>query len=375
MKILLAGGGTGGHFFPIIAVAEALYDLSEEEQLLKPEIIFMSDVNFDPDMLERQGIAFKKIHAGKIRRYFSLLNVTDIFKTFLGILKNIWVMYHEMPDVVFAKGGYASFPPLFAARIFRIPVIIHESDGIPGKVNAWASKFAKKIAISFPETAKYFPQEKVALTGIPVRKQLLGSNINEAKQIFHLENNLPTILVLGGSQGAQIINDIMISSADELTAFCQIIHQCGEKNEKEVKGTIDIALEGSIFKERYHVYGFMNTITLKNAFTAADVVVSRAGGSGIFEIAARELPSILIPLENSAQDHQKVNAYSYARTGAAMVVEQSNLSEHILVSEIKRLLDDKIKLAQMKSAAKNFGKPDSARRIAQAIIDLALEHA
>jgi len=374
MKIVLTGGGTGGHFYPIIAVAEALHELSEEERLLTPDIMLMSDAKYDSKMLAASGVGFKKIQAGKIRRYFSILNITDTFKTLLGIIKAIWVVYKNMPDVIMGKGGYASFPPLLAARIFGIPVIIHESDSIPGKVSLWASKFAKRVAISFPETAKFFPKSKTALTGTPVRKGILGFTPEEGREVFNLEKTIPTILILGGSQGAQKINDIVLDIVPELVKSFQIIHQCGVKNEPETKGRADVVLVNSVFKNRYQVYGSLDDSMLRNASSVADIIISRGGGSAIYEIALWGIPSIIIPIYKSAQDHQRENAYSYARSGAAEVIEEINLTPNILLSEVMRIATDEKTRESMSRSAQKFAKPEAARKIAQEIINLVLKH-
>jgi UDP-N-acetylglucosamine--N-acetylmuramyl-(pentapeptide) pyrophosphoryl-undecaprenol N-acetylglucosamine transferase len=375
MKILFTGGGTGGHFYPIVAIIEALQALIEEERLVGVEFIFMSDSPYDNDLLIKQDVRFKQVSAGKMRRYFSLLNITDFFKTLGGLWNAFWFMYREFPDIVFGKGGYASFPALFASRILRIPVMIHESDAVPGRVNRWAAKFAKRIAISFPESAKYFPAKKTAFTGNPVRREILGSTFEEAKEVFQLEPGLPTLLVLGGSQGSKNINDTVLDAAGEIIKFAQVIHQCGKNNIKEVRGRLSIVLEKSPFLSRYHVYGYLNDTALRNASSAADIIVSRAGASSIFEIAAWNVPSILIPLVNSAQDHQRENAYSYARSGAGEVIEEPNLTSHLLISEIHQLLNDKKRLETMREAAKNFAQPKAARKIARELLNLSLEHA
>lgn len=375
MKILLTGGGTGGHFYPLIAVTEAIYDLAEEERLLTPELLLMAESKYNSDMVDKWGLKFRKIYAGKLRRYFSPLNITDVFKTGAGIIKAIIQVYSDMPDVVFGKGGYVSFPALLAAKLFGIPVIIHESDSVPGKVNAWAGKFAKRIAVSFPEAAKYFPEEKTALTGMPVRKSLqVGSAPPGAEEIYKLEANVPVILVLGGSQGSEKINDVLLDIAEELVKVAQVVHQCGPKNEKEVSGRLKIVLEKSSFQNRYRVYPFLNDEALRFFSAAANLVISRAGSSAIFEIATWGKASIVVPLSNSAQNHQRGNAYSYARSGAATVIEENNLSSHVLLSEIQRILIDKKTSESMGQAAKKFSRPEAARKIAQEIIDLALEH-
>jgi UDP-N-acetylglucosamine--N-acetylmuramyl-(pentapeptide) pyrophosphoryl-undecaprenol N-acetylglucosamine transferase len=375
MKILFAGGGTGGHFYPIIAVADALNLIADQEKIAKIDLVMMSESPYDRSILSQRGIRFKKTSSGKLRRYFSLLNITDGFKTIYGIIKALWSIYLDFPDVIFSKGGYSSFPVVFAARFLGIPLVIHESDIVPGKVNLWASKFAQKIAVSFPETIKYFPSEKTALTGNPARKQFFLPAKVGAKEFLNLEDGVPIIFVIGGSQGAKIINDNILDIVPELVKKYQIIHQCGKNNLKEAEGRVSLQFENSQYKTRYHLFPYLDLSAIRMAFGAADLVISRAGSGSIFEIAASGLPSILIPLDNSAQDHQRKNAYSYATTGAADVIEQRNLSPHLLQSEIDRLLNDKKILEKMAAAAKKFAKPDAAEKIAREIIALALEHA
>ncbi|MEK7599000.1 MAG: undecaprenyldiphospho-muramoylpentapeptide beta-N-acetylglucosaminyltransferase [Patescibacteria group bacterium] len=374
MKILLAGGGTGGHFYPIVAVVRALKKIAEEEAFINMELTYFSDQPFDANMLREEGVRFVSVSAGKMRRYFSFLNFIDFFKTILGIFQAIIAIYADMPDVVFAKGAYASFPALLAARLFRIPVIIHESDIAPGFVNSWAAKFAKRIAISFPESIKYFPESKTALVGNPVRSRILGGNLNEAREIFGIDS-APVILALGGSQGAQKINNVILDILPDMLSEAVIIHQCGPKNLDSVSKQSLVILEKNEFKDRYRLYGFINEDDLRSASCAASLIISRAGAGAIFEIAAWGKPSILIPIADSPQDHQRQNAYNYARTGAAAVIEENNLAPHILIAEIKKILSDKTRQISMNKAAAAFAKIDAAEKIARQIVDLALEHA
>src|SRR3972149_2024839 len=160
MKILLTGGGTGGHFYPLIAVAGALNAVADQEKIANLELVYMAEHPYDKNILLQNGIKFKKIYSGKIRRYFSFLNIIDAIKLIPGIVKSILGMYFDFPDVVFSKGGYESFPPVLAARILGIPIVIHESDAVPGKANAWAGKFAKRIAVSFAGSAEYCSKNK-----------------------------------------------------------------------------------------------------------------------------------------------------------------------------------------------------------------------
>lgn len=370
MRVILLGGGSGGHFYPLIAVAQALRDIADEERIVSLDLLLMGDAPFDPSVMRDEGIAFEPIPAGKLRRYFSLRNFSDSLKTVHGIFRALWRFTLKPPDVVFSKGGYDSFPVLVAARLYRIPVMIHESDAVPGIVNQWAARFARRIAVAFPEAVHFFPTEKVALTGNPIRHSVLGGSQDEAFDIFQLESGIPTVLVLGGSQGAERINDIVLAMLAELIEHVQIIHATGPAHIEIVKGEADVVLGEGVHKKRYHPFGGLSPSQLRNASFVADVIVSRAGAGAIFEIAAWGIPAILIPLSGAAQDHQRENAYNYARTGGAEVVEEENLTPHLLQAEILKIIQDPKKKNEMKRAARNFARIDAASKIANELIRL-----
>lgn len=373
MKILLTGGGSGGHFYPLIAVAEALNEIAKRENLVSAELFFMSDSPYDAESLIENNITFIPISTGKIRRYASVLNFFDLFKTGLGVIKALIKVFKLYPDVIFSKGAYASFPVLLAAKILKIPVIIHESDSVPGKTNLWAGKFAKKIAVSYPDCAKYFDAAKVAFTGNPLRKAILNLDKPRAHDYLNLEKNVPTLLIIGGSLGAKIINERIMDALPALVQNYQILHQTGKANVLEVSKTADIILANNPNKSRYRLFDYLNNLTLTMAAGASNLIITRAG-STIFEIAAWGVPSIVIPITESNGNHQRVNAYAYARSGAASVIEESNLTTNILLGEIDRLLRDQALLEKMSTAAKNFAEPEAANKIAQEIINIALSH-
>ena len=256
MKIVFTGGGTGGHFYPIIAVAEEINNIAKEQKLLTPQLYYIAPEKYDARALYENNITFKKSSAGKVRRYFSLWNFIDKFKTGIGVIKATIQLFTIYPDVVFSKGGYASFPTVFATKILRIPLIIHESDAVPGRVNLWAGKFAVKIAVSYPEAVSYFDKRKVAFTGNPVRSELFTLAKEGAHEYLKLEKNIPTILVLGGSQGAKKINDTLMEALPRLVDKYQIIHQTGKKNFEEIKSTTRIILEDTEYGHRYKVFDF-----------------------------------------------------------------------------------------------------------------------
>ena len=372
MRIVLLGGGSGGHFYPLIAVAHALRDIAEEERIVSLDLVLMGDKPFDIKELENENIQFDHVSTGKVRRYFSLRNFSDSLRTFRGIIQSLWKFTVHPPDVIFSKGGFDAFPALFAARIYRIPVMIHESDSIPGKVNSWSGKFARRIGISFPEAGKYFPSDKVALTGNPIRHAVLGGSRDEAFDMFGLESGVPIILILGGSQGSQKMNDTVVEMLPTLLEQAQVIHSIGGTDYESISGQAEVSLEENTHAKRYHPFPYMSAGQLRNASFVADCVTSRSGAGAIFEIAAWHAPAILIPLPNSAQDHARENAYDYARAGAAIVVEESNLTAHILEAEILKIVGDEKKKAEMKQAASAFARIDAARKIADELIRLGI---
>lgn len=374
MKIVFAGGASGGHFYPIIAVAEAIQDAVKRRKLIEPRMYFISTTPFDERELFEHGIEFKKIRAGKVRRYFSILNFFDAFKTAWGILDALRLLYSIYPDVVFCKGGYASFPTVYAARLLRIPVIVHDSDASPGRVNRWAGKFAKKIAVSYPEAAQYFPKEKVAFLGNPVRRDIRTPAYEGAREFLNLEVSTPVILILGGSQGAETINETILEALPRLVEKYEIVHQTGEISYKEVTGTANIILEGNPKQSRYKSFNYLNTVSMRMAAGAATLAVSRAGSGAIFELAAWGLPAILIPIPEDVSHDQRKNAFAYAREGGAVILEQNNLSPNVLASEIDRLIDHPELREKMREAAKRFAKHDAAEKIADALIEIVLEH-
>lgn len=375
MKIVFTGGGSGGHFYPIIAVAEAINEIVAQEKLLPPQLYYIGPEPYDERALFENGIEFRRSPAGKVRRYHSWKNFFDGIKTFFGAFRAIIQLYSIFPDVVFAKGGYASFPTVFAARILGIPVIVHESDATVGRANRFAAKFAKKIAVSYPRTVKEFPgKDNVALTGNPIRKSVATRQTSGASEYLNLEPDVPTILVLGGSQGAQIINETLLDALPALLERYQIIHQAGEANIAEVESLAEVALASNPNASRYHPFGTLNTLAMRMAAGAASLVVSRAGSGAIFEIAAWGLPSIIIPIPVDISHDQSRNAFAYAQTGAAVVIEQNNLSPHLLTSEINRLMEDKEEQERMKRAAAAFAKPEAARTVAEGVLATALAH-
>lgn len=371
MRIVCTGGGTGGHFFPILAVLRELKKIAEEDRILDIELFYFGPEWYAPDAMRQDEIVFSHISSGKIRNYFSFRNFVDLFKVAFGILEALVKMFRVMPDVVFAKGGYGSFPTLFVAWLYRIPVIIHESDAVPGRVNRWAGRWAKRIAISFPEASPYFPKERTAITGTPVRKRILGGNREQAREALGVFSNRPVILVMGGSQGSRTINRVVLQILKPLTDEFEIVHQAGPGEFEDVR------LEAStILKDAgggfYHPFPFLDEDKLKGAYALAELIVSRAGATSIFEFAALAKPSIVIPLKTAAEDHQKKNAVDYGGHGAAIVIGEENLTPSVLWNEIQKLMADPARRAAMAEAARSFARLDAAELLAREILALGV---
>ncbi|MFA6354889.1 MAG: UDP-N-acetylglucosamine--N-acetylmuramyl-(pentapeptide) pyrophosphoryl-undecaprenol N-acetylglucosamine transferase [Candidatus Paceibacterota bacterium] len=373
MKILLTGGGTGGHFYPLIAIAEKLIEIADKKKIIDLKLYYMSVSPYDKRMLFENSIIYVQIPCGKMRTYFSIKNFFDIFTTATGMFFGLISMFFIYPDVVISKGGYAAFPAVFAAKLLRIPVIVHESDSYPGRLNVWTAQFAQKVAISWPEAIEYLPKEKTALTGQPIRKNILYGSREGAHEFFKLNSGIPIILVLGGSLGAESINNIFIEILPELLTRYQIIHQTGINNIDDVSSRSKLVMENNKNISHYVAIPTLNNLATRMAAGIADVIVSRAG-SQIFEIASWGIPSIIIPRNNSNGDHQRKNAYNYARTGACEVIDETNLTPHVLISEIDKLMTNKEKRDSMKKNALSFASPDAAEKIANEAIMIAESH-
>jgi len=370
-KILFTGGGTGGHIFPIIAVAE---EMKKRELDLDFSYIGPSDFTSETFFKEKK-IKTYYVSCGKIRRYASFssffANLYDVLvKIPFGIFQAFWIMFFTAPDLVLSKGGFGSIPVVIAAWFLRIPVFMHESDIMPGLANKIGSRFSEKVFVSFPPSETgYFKKEKMIETGNPVRKGLAEGNRDEAKTLFNLSYEKPVILVMGGSQGSERINDVILDSLPDMLKDFEVIHQTGLNDFKRIKKESEALVETELLK-RYHPYFFLDERELGNAYAAADCVIGRAGSGTVFEIALVKKPSILVPLPESAQNHQVKNAYAYAKSGACLVLEEGNFTHHFFLEKLKILLKEDAE--SMMKAAELFSKPFAANVIARYLLDFLI---
>ncbi len=369
VKILFNGGGTAGHIFPIIAIVRELRKMGFDAQFFYAG----PKDDFGEMILGQESIKIKWILSGKIRRYFNrksiLENIVDVlFKIPLGFAQAFLHVFTLAPDLIFSKGGYGSLATVMAGQILEVPIILHESDAAPGLANRFMSKFTNQIFVAFPVAqTEYFSQEKMIAVGNPMRVELLNGDAEKAKKYFDLTGEKPVILVLGGSQGAQAVNDLLLAILPQLLFDFEVIHQTGSKNLEQLKAEAKVVIDEELAR-RYHPIGFLKEVELRDALKACDLVISRAGSGSIFEIAAIQKPSILIPLSSSAQDHQLKNAYAYAQNKAALVMEEANLTPRFFLEKIKYLFANPDELQKMSQRAKEFSRPDSAKIIAGYIL-------
>lgn len=366
MKILLTGGGTGGHLIPLLGVVSELRKICLEKGIEKPKFLLITPASDFNQSISEAGIQIKTIKAGKLRRYFSWENFKDILKIPVGIIQSLYYIYKFKPDIVFSKGGFASVPPVIASWVLKIPIITHESDIVPGLANRIIARFASKILISFSAAEKYFDKSKVILTGNPIRSDIEKGSRENALEFFKLSPDLPTVLIFGGSQGAQKINEMVLEILPNLIEKCQIIHQCGDKNYKEIKNKIsELNLK---YPERYRVYPFIKK-EMKDAFALADIVISRAGANSLAEIVALQKPNILIPLSTSANNHQPENAKFFAEKNASLIIDETVSNSQDLADAILKLLSDKNLQNKMKQKLSELAPSQNAsRKIAEEIL-------
>jgi len=363
-RVVLSGGVSGGHTFPLLAVARAL-----RKQLPGGvEFLFIgSRGRFESEAMKTENIKAEYVLTGKMRRYFSVLNYLDFFKVPLGVIQSLWKLFVFMPDAVFAKGGSASVPVVLAAYLYRIPIIIHDSDAVAGRANRFLSRFATRIAIAYPSARAFFPPEKTALTGNPVREEILAGSAEKGLATFGLVSDKPVLTILGGSQGAIALNEATLRILPELLSLgIQVIHQTGHENFETIQkiseeNNLHVSGSGYVFRD------FFSVEELADILALSTVVLSRAGAGTIAELAAAKKATILVPLASAANDEQRLNAYDIAKIGGAEVLEEQNLGEHILLDKITALMKDQELRSHLGERLSQFYHSDASDAIATGI--------
>jgi UDP-N-acetylglucosamine--N-acetylmuramyl-(pentapeptide) pyrophosphoryl-undecaprenol N-acetylglucosamine transferase len=318
------------------------------------ELGYVGSKGIEREIIGRTGVPFKTIASGKLRRYFSLENFLDIFRVCFGIIQCIGIFLLKRPDLVFSKGGFVSVPVVVAAKVLRVPVVIHESDLTPGLANRIASHFAKLILYTFPETGSHLSGNQSSYVGAVVRDDLFSGSREIGQKLcgFDPADLRQTIIVIGGSQGAQKINDAVDKALESLIGDFRVVHLAG-------KGKL-LARHSDL---SYAQFEFVAD-DLKHLFALSDFAICRAGANSIFELLALNKPMLLIPLEAGSRGDQVVNAESFQRNGWAHVLRERDLTATSLAAEVRKLANDQqiIRESQRKGLVK-----DSSERVIQAL--------
>ncbi|MFK5855890.1 MAG: undecaprenyldiphospho-muramoylpentapeptide beta-N-acetylglucosaminyltransferase [Bacteroidota bacterium] len=359
VHILISGGGTGGHIFPAIAVANAIKD-----KLTNVDIHFVGAVGrMEMDKVPLAGYPITGLWISGLQRKLTTKNILFPLKVVSSLIKAYKIINKFKPDVVIGTGGYASGPLLYVASKKGIPTLIHEQNALPGITNKLLGKSVNKICVSYPNMDKYFSKDKIVLTGNPIRKEILNlaPTKKESLEFFNLRHDKKTLFIMGGSQGAKQVN---IAVADNLKQILdlnlQLIWQTG-------KGSKHIAEEATDGNNNIVIIEFIQD--MDKAYVASDFIISRAGAIAIAEIIAAKKPAIFIPLPTASEDHQTKNASTLADGNAALLISEKNAIEE-LPKKIKLLVgDDELQKTIIKNLNK-FIYPDAAEKITDEVIKL-----
>jgi UDP-N-acetylglucosamine--N-acetylmuramyl-(pentapeptide) pyrophosphoryl-undecaprenol N-acetylglucosamine transferase len=363
MNAVIACGGTGGHLFPGIAVAEALQDRGHEVMLLVSEkdidaVALSGRTNFRVEKLPTVGLPspFSPAFFGFTRRFLeSLSRCRSLYGKFT-------------PHAVLGMGGFTSTAPVLAGRIRGIATFIHESNAVPGKANRWSARMVNAVMLGFKECAPFFPKTRTEITGTPVRTDLVRLDRAAARLKLGLQEALPTLLVMGGSQGASGINQALIKTLPFLQGVpLQVIHLSGTRDERLVADNYRRENVPACIGAFYH--------RMEEIYSAADVVVARAGAASLAELAAFSLPGILIPFPYATDDHQTRNAEIYAHADAAILLRQSDVSGELLARKIRELIESPQRLKQMAANCARLAPKDAAGRVANTMEKYATHEA
>ena len=368
MRVVIAGGGTGGHTSAGLAVVAAL------ERRDGVEIHWIgSKRGIEARRVPEAGVPFHAIPAGKLRRYWDWKNVTDLGVRVPAVLARSWLLLRRLsPDVLFVTGGFVALPPALAARSLRIPVVIHEQTASVGLANRIAGRFAARIALTFPLAGGEFPASRVTITGNPIRPGLLGGSREEACRLFALDPARPIVYVTGGSQGSHRINRTVGEALPRLLALAQIVHQCGDNPETRDLGWLGARADRlpPDLRGGYVVRAHLGP-ELRHVYAGADLVIGRSGAGTVNECCHLGRPALYIPLPGTSGDEQTANARLVAAAGGAVVLPQVALAPERLLEAVTGLLADRAALRSMGEHARSLAVVDAAERITRLILEAA----
>ncbi|MBS4172427.1 undecaprenyldiphospho-muramoylpentapeptide beta-N-acetylglucosaminyltransferase [Bacillus sp. FJAT-49736] len=362
MKVIISGGGTGGHIYPALALIRTI-----KKEHPNTEFLYIgTQKGLESSIVTRENIPFKSIHITGFKRSLSLENFKTIFRFLKGVRECKKVIKSFKPDVVIGTGGYVCGPVVYAAAKQKIPTIIHEQNSVPGLTNKFLSRYVNKVAICFESSGEFFPKEKVVLTGNPRASEVIGEKNTEVLKNFQLQTDKPTVLIFGGSRGARPINEAVIRNLAQFSQKSyQVLYVTGDVHFNEVEK--EVSLIGS--SKNISIVPFIHN--MPEVLRAVDLVVSRAGATTLAELTALGIPSILIPSPYVTNNHQEKNARALTESGAATLVLESELTGPKLLQAIDEILLDTNNMMKMKDAAKKLGIPDASNRLFKVMDALA----
>lgn len=361
MRIALAGGGTGGHLFPGIAIADELKRVEGSA-----EVVFIgTEHGIEASIVPREGYAIRYIKAEGIAGKSFVKKGRAVMRTAFSLYQSFKMLRELKPDALIGLGGYASFAPAFAGSLLGIPTLIMEQNAVPGIANKVLSRFADIICVTYHESLSSFPRNKTYITGNPVRQKILNAGRMSAYELFGLERGKFTVFVFGGSLGARTINNVVCGAfpaISDMREKIQFLHQTGKADYDAVR-------------ETYRKWGIKGTVAafihqMPEAYAVADLVISRAGATTLAELTAVGRPAILIPYPHAAGNHQELNARRLSEMGAARIILDHELDSETLARNIKELFDNAGMRSEMQRSSSSLGRPDAAQKIVEIVMSL-----
>ncbi|HBD96039.1 MAG TPA: UDP-N-acetylglucosamine--N-acetylmuramyl-(pentapeptide) pyrophosphoryl-undecaprenol N-acetylglucosamine transferase [Spirochaetia bacterium] len=371
IKIIITGGGSGGHTMPAIATIEILKDYFAQKNIEYDFLYVGSHNGIEKTIAAKNAINFTPISTGKLRRYISYKNLIDIFKVFKGILDSFKVIFHYKPDLIFSTGGFVSVPVVIAGWFQKVKIIVHEQTIDAGLANKIAGKFADTIALTFEESKKYFPKDKTVVTGIPLRDKIFQGDKTQAFTKFGLTESLPVLYVSGGGLGCHSINTSFNNIVLTLLEKTNVIIQTGNANDG--KDYLDFLrlrenIEDEVLKKRLLIFNFIND-EIADIYAIADLSVARSGAGTVNEFIALKIPAIFVPLAIATNDEQYKNAVIMENMQTALIIKEKDLSDTLLLKTISDILFTE-KLVVMKNHFQNTQSFYGNKKILDCIIQL-----
>ena len=371
MRVLVSGGGSGGHIYPALAIA------TELREKYQAEIVFLgSDDGLETMVVPAAGFRLATVKAGKLRRYISWQTITGVLRVPVGVIQAIGIIRKFHPQVVFTSGGYVSVPAGLAARLNGVPLLMHNQDVPPLLSNKLVAPLATRISVVFADSLAYFPAHKTVQLGNPIRQAMLDVRHirpQEARKRLGFEEQQPLLLVTGGSQGARHLNQIVCEALPNLLTYCQVLQISGKELYSETQKLSNDTLTHleEPLRRRYRLVAYLNE-EMPLALQAADLVLCRSGASTLCELAVMGKPSILVPLPPAiGSSPQEANAEMFERKAAAEVIKDHDLKPRELVERVKYILSSSTRLEAMAEASSSFAKPQATQEIIAELVKIA----